>query len=276
MTGDVLTLDLLGTRFEIAAPEPRWRAFLDELWSELALSARAPAAEAVVPIRVDDRDEAAWLELPDTPPLRFDDPWALADALRYWLVERAVERAREVVPLHAATVVAPNGAGVLLAGGSGAGKTTLALALVAHGWSLGSDDLAPVDVVTGMIRPFPKPMSVRGGPAALPPRRRWPDYGTGPALVPVGALPHQNAPFPAAALLFIRYDPDADPALEPMGSGEALAACVEYVRSTDRVTIATLGRLLRRARAARLKYPSSDSAVGLIRDSGPERQPETG
>ena len=70
---------------------------------------------------------------------------------------------------HGAALVDRSGGGLLLAGPSGHGKSSLTLALVARGFGFLGDDYAPVDLVSGMICPFPRTASVLpGGSAPVP------------------------------------------------------------------------------------------------------------
>jgi hypothetical protein len=204
------------------------------------------------------------LELPHDPPLPFDDPWTLAEVARYWLVERAVTAARSVVPLHAAALT-KDGRGALFAGPSGAGKTTLAVVLAQAGWALASDDIAPIDLDTGAVHAFPKPLNVRAALVDLPvPRVTWPPPARGPRLVPADAFVRQRAPFQPDHLFFIAYEPDAPPLLERVPAGRAAAESIEYVREGGAASVAALARLCRRAAAWWIRYPNSDEAVELV------------
>ncbi len=91
--------------------------------------------------------------------------------------------------LHAAVTVR-DGSALVISGPPGSGKTTLALALAARGWTLYSDEMAPLHRESGLIHPFPRAIHVReaeGGAQA----------GGGPGLskgcirfpVPAGGLP---------------------------------------------------------------------------------------
>lgn len=61
--------------------------------------------------------------------------------------------------IHAASL-ATAGEGFVLAGGSGLGKSTLALALVRRGFSILSDEVAAVGRADGLLHPFPRAFSV--------------------------------------------------------------------------------------------------------------------
>ncbi|MGI6245963.1 MAG: hypothetical protein ACOYJQ_09365 [Pseudochelatococcus sp.] len=65
--------------------------------------------------------------------------------------------------LHAATVVPPGGDAVAIAGVSGAGKTTLAGAMIAAGARLLSDDATPIEAGSRLAWPCPLAMGVKKG-----------------------------------------------------------------------------------------------------------------
>ena len=74
---------------------------------------------------------------------------------------------------HGAALVDRAGGGLLLAGPSGHGKSSLTLELVSRGLGFLGDDYAPVALASGTVWPFPRTASVRpGGEAPLPPAVR--------------------------------------------------------------------------------------------------------
>lgn len=257
-----LELELLGTHFAIQAPE-RWRIFLRYFWSDFE---RAPARGAL-PVRIRDAEGVSWLQLPGDPELSFEDPWTLVEVVRYWLVEHAVRRAEGVVPFHAAAL-SRGSDGVLFAGRSGAGKTTLSVALAAAGWALAGDDIAPIDLADGRVRPFPKPLSLRRpGPwaRAVRPPGDWPlPPAEGPVLVPAAFFGGRVEPFEPTNLLFISYEPEARPERAPVSPGQATVLATEYARAQGPAAVAALARLCRSAPAARITYPSTEAAFELI------------
>ena len=63
--------------------------------------------------------------------------------------------AQQFFLIHA-SVVARDGQAILIGGPAGAGKSTLTLALTHLGYGFMSDDLAPLDRITGMVNPLPR------------------------------------------------------------------------------------------------------------------------
>jgi hypothetical protein len=82
------------------------------------------------------------------------------------------------VLIHGAVVVR-RGGGMVLSGPPGIGKTTLALALAETGWTLYSDEIAPVEKESGRIHAFPRAVHTRragdlGGAAPGAPKAAMP------------------------------------------------------------------------------------------------------
>jgi hypothetical protein len=134
-----------------------------------------------------------------------DEPWSwqrfLVGRVLPWA---SVLRGYEV--LHA-SAVAIDGAAVLVVGMSGAGKTSLALRLVAAGAVFVTDDVAALDVVDGAPRVHPG-----ASIAAVRPDERgaieasvWSRLGTvlGESGKTYIALPRAGGPLPVAAICFI-------------------------------------------------------------------------
>lgn len=84
----------------------------------------------------------------------------------YGLIFRILlDRIDQFIVLHGA-VLAKQGRALLISGPSGAGKTTLTLALLQAGFQLLSDDFAPISRGSGRVTPFAKALGVRPGAAA--------------------------------------------------------------------------------------------------------------
>lgn len=133
--------------------------------------------------------------------------WRKAIALL--LLQRLMRSREDAIFFHAASA-AVRGAGLMLVGPKGAGKSTLALALAARGHALLGDENACYLPATRMLVPFRRPVGVKPGPrsrlveAALASRGRSPERD-GMMRVPVQELfpGEEPAPAPLRALVFL-------------------------------------------------------------------------
>ena len=150
-------------------------------------------------------------------------------ALLSWLDDELTIGAQRHRPdllfVHAAAL-ARNGGAVLLAAESGGGKSTTSWAALHHGFTLLSDELAPVDPRTLLVHAHPRAVCLK----ARPPRPYVLPAGTlrsgGGFHVPAGLLPRapSRGPLPLAALVFVSYRRELDrPQLRPIRPAEAAA-----------------------------------------------------
>jgi hypothetical protein len=134
-------------------------------------------------------------------------------------------RCPELVFLHAAAL-ARGGRAWLLAGDSGAGKSTTTWALLHHSWRYLGDELAPVDLASGRVHPYPRALCLkRRPPSAYPLPEAVLDLGR-TLHVPPDALPGavETRPCVLGGILFVRYRAGLDaPTLRPLGRAEACA-----------------------------------------------------
>lgn len=80
------------------------------------------------------------------------------------LVNHVLKRHRGCVWIDAACLVTPDGCRVLIAGHSGAGKSTIAMALAMEaGWKVISEDLLLIDCQTNKLITFASPFSLKKG-----------------------------------------------------------------------------------------------------------------
>jgi hypothetical protein len=136
----------------------------------------------------------------------------------------ALERALpELYFLHAAALADASGA-TLLVGDSGAGKSTTAHALAAAGWDYLSDELAPIELATRTVLPYPRAICLKRAPPA-------------PLVLPAGCLRTEwtlHVPpralgcrvvterVPLRRIVFVHYDPArSTPSLRAVSPGEA-------------------------------------------------------
>lgn len=184
-----------------------------------------------------------------------DVPWrSLAGNIA---VNRLLRLQKDTLFLHAAATQLGD-QGVLLVGGKGAGKTTLALALAARGQRLLGDELCGVRTATRLLVPVRRSVAVRAGPAAAAVAARlgalgapWVSFPDGtqrrrasPAELFPGHAP-ANAAVPLSHLVFLRgFSPRA--LLEEVRPSRAMLAWLTPLASTlwDRTPADTVRGLL--------------------------------
>lgn len=177
--------------------------------------------------------------------------------------------------LHAATVER-DGRALILTGESGAGKSTLAALLGEHGWRLMGDEFALLEPASGLLRAFPRAVSLKNAAIAVV-TAHIPDDRFGPLLTgtPKGMIRHlrpsatalarADEPARPALLLFPRYGPAA--AVRPVGAAEAFMrltqASTNYVALGEPGFVA-LTRLVADVPAHAIDYPDTATALGLV------------
>jgi hypothetical protein len=152
---------------------------------------------------------------------------------------------------HAAALATPDGRGVILAGGSGLGKTTLTLALLARGFRFFSDDVAAVGRADSRLYPFPRRLGVRPA-GGRPGEKALLDAAT---LAP-DSLP--DRPICPARFLFFLTDP----------AGATRPACGWYLL-LDRLDDALLADLATAPGVRRLEVARREPYPALHLDLAP-------
>jgi hypothetical protein len=169
----------LSYRFAVRCDDERLGERVDAVLAGL----RAPGAKAPV---------GHWYSLTATPGgagtldvSRDDEPLAHdkcpGDALSWvvWDVNRsAAEASGEHLLFHAGALDA-GGIGILLPGTSGSGKSTLTAGLARAGLGYLTDELAALDLRSGQLLPYPKPITLKAGSFAVLPELD-PDAGRSP------------------------------------------------------------------------------------------------
>jgi hypothetical protein len=114
----------------------------------------------------------------------------------------------------------------MLVGESGSGKSTTTWALLHHGCVYLSDELAPVDLQTSEVYPYPHALCLKDVPPGPYPLPKNTLYTSRTLHIPTAALPGQvgEGPVPLAAIFFLQYRPEAAaPVVEPLSKAEAAA-----------------------------------------------------
>lgn len=142
----------------------------------------------------------------------------VVDALAALAHHHVAAHADEAVFVHAG-VVGYEGRGVLLPGSSFAGKSTLTAALVAAGATYYSDEYAVFEPGTGLVRAFPRELSLRERRLSLE-ELNW--RGVPPALRVQGVFA-------------LRYDDSTDWRVEELSRGETVLAVFAHAVAAQRL-----------------------------------------
>lgn len=201
------------------------------------------------------------------------------DLTRFHIIRECMDHfctpSRVAAHLHAAAV-AVDGQALILAGGSGQGKTTLAMALVASGGQLAADDHVALAVDGTNLLAFPAASAVKRGAWNLPGMQAL-DAGSGagdasprdgvryirvPRCVPAAA------PVPVAAIIFPDYAAGAAGSTTSMDPAQALAQLIQTGGRVSRLnpSLAPLVALLARVPACHLRYGSTGYPVETCRN----------
>lgn len=182
---------------------------------------------------------------------------------------------RRYLLLHAASVE-KDGQALILTGESGSGKSTLSALLGTNGWRFMGDEFVLIDPETGMIHPFPRPVSLKNTSiavmeAALPDDR----FGARLTGTPKGDIRHlrpeeaalaaMHRPAKPRLILFPRFGFEA--AVRDMPPGEAFVrltqASTNYTAMGERGFDA-LSQLVTSVPAKAIDYPDTQSALDLV------------
>lgn len=179
--------------------------------------------------------------------------------------------------IHAATVARGDRA-LILPGFPGAGKSTLCASLVfIAGWRLFSDELALLDLTSGMLIPHPRPINLKNESIDLV--ARYPDVRLGPryhdtrkgtvalAAPPAGSLALADQPARCHWVVFPTYSPGENGWCEPLSRAEAFALIAEQSFNHERLgarAFSVLCAMLDAAECYEIGYGSTAEALALI------------
>lgn len=202
------------------------------------------------------------LPLPQAHPL-FE--WGLNWCAANWLSTDIV--------IHAA-VVEKDGKALVLPGDPGAGKSTLCAELCFSGWRLLSDELTVISAETLLVRPLPRPISLKERSITIV-QERFPGI---PMTIPVsdtrkGAIAYAQPPrtaledrgqrVPVGMVVFPEFKHQGALADTPRPRHESLVALMEHTFNVALIGTAgfnALARICAQARCHRLTYGDTSDA----------------
>lgn len=198
---------------------------------------------------------------------------ALTDALialEWHLVTDMLAGRRDCFHLHGAALCAPSGtASILILGASGAGKTTLALALMARGFLPFADDVIVVDPDALAPRTFRRAFHVDRSTRALVEGLRhapsWQSDG-----MPEGYfMPSQwaEATAPVRRVFFPTVRPGEAPAVSALSIAEAAATLLPFSGTLDQspgLALSVAARLIGNATCYALRSGDLDATADLV------------
>ena len=182
---------------------------------------------------------------------------------------------RRFLLLHASSVER-DGRVLIMTGESGSGKSTLSAMLGQRGWRFLGDEFALIDPVSGLVHPFPRPISLKNASISEL-QRYFPKAQFGPLMTgtPKGDLCHMvpdmaaiatmNVPAPPALILFPRFGHAAE--TRDVGQSEAFVRLTQA--STNYVALGESGfdaltKLVTSVPAKAIDYPDTETALNLV------------
>lgn len=260
-----------------------WRRPIAELE---ALYAAYPAAGGIIPDFTVRLEATSPLRRIIRPQVAIRGDYTLPDAVPVSLAHGliAAEMAmnlqmalgeRRFLLLHASSVER-DGKVLIMTGESGSGKSTLSALLGSRGWRFLGDEFALIDPGTGLVHPFPRPVSLKNE-AIAEMQRLCPKAQFGPLMAgtPKGDIRHMvpdaaaiaamNAPAPPALILFPRFGHAAE--TRDVGPSEVFVRLTQA--STNYVALGEAGfdaltRLVRTVPARAIDYPNTETALKLV------------
>ena len=188
-------------------------------------------------------------------------------------------RALGYLVMHAG-LLAQQGRGLMMPGFPGAGKSTLCASLcLLEGWQLLSDELAILDPGTGLMRPHPRPISLKN--TSIDVVSTFPQARLGHVYVDTrkGTISHLAAPASSLAVsangarvkwvVFPHFDAGSAPRRNAISRAEAFALISEQSFNKERmgeIGFDALCVMLTDASCFQIVYGSTTDGLQLIRE----------
>jgi HprK-related kinase A len=147
--------------FSVETTDPALGQYLDSLFEPLGTTCRAAAPYALID-RGEGTDERYGLYVEGEHVLWTSSPGSVIENLLWQINSRVVSESTGYLLLHAAAAEL-GGRAVVLPAASGSGKSTLVAGLLRSGCRYLTDEAVAIHPATGLIHPFPKPLSIKSG-----------------------------------------------------------------------------------------------------------------
>jgi hypothetical protein len=264
--GTTSRLALLGFDVEIRASDAAMAGLLAELFAPLRVPGAAAHVLSISSSEVDD-GTVRWAVHLDGVRLLRTEAASIAFQHLLWEANRhAIDETRDSVLVHA-SAAAVEGRAIVLPGPMGAGKSTLAAALVRAGAGYLTDEIVAIDPRTGLVAPYPKYLSLGPALAHLVPDRPAAQRSfvgeqllVSPEVIRTGAV---AAPAPPRVVVFPRYRPGAATSVEALPPAAALAALAQHafhLETDGPRVLATLATTVQQAACFALESSDVDDA----------------
>lgn len=207
------------------------------------------------------------------------DCGAVISQLLWHISGDTVELAQGYLLIHAGAVVTPAGHGVVILGESGSGKTTLVAALVQEGFGYLSDEAAAIELDTGLVHPWPRPLGFKPAARSLPRfARLFPPASEDPSTassneshvaighIRPGAI---SGPCRIRHVIDHSYEPGAPTRMEPVSRAIAvvqMGSAAPRLRSEGDRGLAVLMNVMRGAQAHRLVSGDLEQSMQAVRE----------
>jgi hypothetical protein len=177
--------------------------------------------------------------------------------------------------VHAGVVSVEGSGAILFPGGSGAGKTSLVLALIEGGAQYLTDELAAIDH-GAHVAPFPKPLSLKPGTQRTLHDRAWAPKVTTPwddevwhvpaSLIRPGCVAKSSVAL--GAMVFPEFEQGASPDLSPLHRAEAFVrlgkTMTNLAASASSWGLDHLADLVRRVEPYKLRFSDAREGAAVV------------
>ncbi|HVD61338.1 MAG TPA: hypothetical protein VNC11_10745 [Gemmatimonadaceae bacterium] len=258
--GEDLYIDFDGQQLVISSDEPRALEYFRRKYAHMLVSGNTQPIGKLSVLRsnggyvVNGTVELVHDSTIDT----------LYDYLCHDVFQWFVSTRFDLIWLHAGAVE-KNGAGTVIAGHSGHGKSTLVTQLCERGWHLLSDEYAPIMPETNEIFPYPRTPRRRIFPGRELRQMEFGDFKMEDIEIPAEAV--RRTPVPLTTMVFPYFKIGEPSQIERLSSGDA---SMEIVRNTTnfkhhrRLGIEWIVSLVKQIPCYRLTYSAGADAADVL------------